>query len=335
MDVHGRDLRYFVAVADELNFTRAAEALFISQPALSKQIRALERQLGAPLFERDGRSVRLTPVGQSLLPHARLLLAGWDTARAELEAAKAGQHATVTIGISTSPGRGLLPAIRTRFATTFPQAKPVLRQAGWSDPTAGLADGSADVAFVWLPLAEVDRYEWIVVAHEPRMVALPENHRLAAKPVIEFADLLDEPFLALPRSAGPLRDYWLAVDARGGREPIVGAEISSTEETYEALLNGDGVVLLAAGNVPLVAHDGVVAREVDGVAPSDLALAWRRADRRPLVRGYADACRRVIGAAPVIGPTRSAAAPEQLSPPAPMDDPPATRAPAARRDRVR
>ncbi|NKY44045.1 LysR family transcriptional regulator [Nocardia cerradoensis] len=296
MDVHGRDLRYFVAVADELNFTRAAEALFISQPALSKQIRALERRIGAPLFDRDGRAVRLTPVGRTLLPHARKLLADWDIARADVEAAKAGQHATVTIGISTSPGRGLLPAVRSRFATAFPHAKPALRQLSWSDPTAGLADAGTDVAFVWLPLAQPDRYDWIVVAREPRMVALPENHPLAAHSVVDFADLLDEPFLALPESAAELRDYWLAVDARGGRAPIIGAVISSTEETYEALLNGDGVVLLAAGNVPLIAHEGVVAREVRGIGPSELALAWRRGDSRPLVRGYIDACRSAVGA---------------------------------------
>ncbi|WP_036500550.1 LysR family transcriptional regulator [Nocardia aobensis] len=296
MDVHGRDLRYFVAVADELNFTRAAEALFISQPALSKQIRALERQIGAPLFDRDSRSVRLTPVGRTLLPHARKLSADWDSARAEVEAAKAGRHATVTIGISTSPGRGLLPAVRSRFATAFPHAKPELRQLGWSDPTAGLADAGADVAFVWLPLAQPDRYDWIVVAREPRMVALPENHPLAAHSVVDFADLLDEPFLALPESAAELRDYWLAVDARGGRAPNIGAVISSTEETYEALLNGDGVVLLAAGNVPLIAHEGVVAREVRGIGPSELALAWRRGESRPLVRGYIDACRSAVGA---------------------------------------
>ncbi|NKY87498.1 LysR family transcriptional regulator [Nocardia veterana] len=295
MDVHGRDLRYFVAVAEELNFTRAAQALFISQPALSKQIRALEAQIGGPLFDRDGRSVRLTPVGRVLLPHARKLLADWDRAWTEVEAAKAGQHATVTIGISTSPGRGLLPAIRSRFGTAFPLAKPVLRQTGWSDPTAGLADGSADVAFVWLPLAEPDRYEWLVVAREPRLVALPADHRLAEHSVIDFADLLDEPFLALPKSAGALRDYWLAVDARGGRAPIVGAEITSTEETYEALLNGDGVVLLAAGNVPLVAHEGVVVRQVRGISASELALAWRRGETRPLVLGYLEACRRAVG----------------------------------------
>ncbi|WP_227982904.1 LysR substrate-binding domain-containing protein [Nocardia spumae] len=296
MDVHGRDLRYFVAVAEELNFTRAAEALFMSQPALSKQIRMLERQLGAPLFDRDGRAVRLTPVGHALLPHARTLLADWGAALVEVEGAKAGQSATVTIGISTSPGRGLLPAIRSRFAAAFPDAKLVLRQSGWSDPTAGLADGSADLAFVWLPLAEPDRFRWIVVARESRMVALPEHHRLASRTVIDFADLLDEPFLALPESAAELRDYWLALDARGGRPPVVGAEIASTEETYEALVNGDGVVLVAAGNVALVAHDGVVARAVRGITASELALVWRADDSRPLVRGYAQACGLALGA---------------------------------------
>lgn len=307
MDVHGRDLRYFVAVADERNFTRAAAALFISQPALSKQIRALERQLGAPLFDRDGRSVRPTPVGEALLPHARRVLAAWDAAGDAVETAKARQRATLVIGISTSPQRGLLPAIRSRFARSYPEAKTVLRQVGWPDPTAGLAGNSSDVAFVWLPLPDARRFGRVVVAREPRVVALPETHPLAGRDAVAFADLLDEPFLALPESAGELRDYFLAVDERGGRAPIIGGEIASTEETYESVLNGDGVVLLAAGNAPLVAHDGVVVRPVRGVSASELALAWRADDDRPLVRGYVAACRSVVaGAAGSAGSTPSA-----------------------------
>src|SRR3954466_10590918 len=101
-DVHVRDLRYFLAVAEELHFTRAAERLYVSQPALSKQIRALERQLGVELLRRDPRGVLLTEAGQALLPHARQVLAAWAAA----------DRGTLVVGMSTSPGPGgLLAAI--------------------------------------------------------------------------------------------------------------------------------------------------------------------------------------------------------------------------------
>lgn len=292
MDVHGRDLRYFVAVAEDLHFTRAAERLFISQPALSKQIRMLERQLGAPLFDRERGGIRLTPVGEALLPHARQVLAAWDTGRAEAEGAKARQRSTLVAGMSTSPGRGgLLPAIRSRFTELQPEATVQLRQIGWDDSTAGLADRAVDVALVWLPLPDPGRYRWTVVAEEPRLVAMSDRHPLAGCDIIDFADLLDEPFLALPPGAGPLRDYWLAVDARDSRPPRIGAEIASTDETYEALVDGRGVCLVAAGNAPLITLGGVTTRPVRGISPSQLALAWQADDTRPLVLDYARACR--------------------------------------------
>ncbi|MFJ4365614.1 LysR family transcriptional regulator [Streptomyces chartreusis] len=297
MDVHVRDLRYFVAVAEELHFTRAAERLYVSQPALSKQVRALERHLGVELFRRDPQGVTLTEAGAALLPHARRVLDAWSEGSAALEAARVAARSTLVVGMSTSPGRGgLLPAIRSRFTAAHPDTVLRLRQVSWEDPTAGLADGDADIAFVWLPLPDAERYGWTVVAEEPRLVALPDTHRLASRPEIDFADLLDEPFLALPAGAGPLRDYWLALEERAGRPPRIGAEIAGTEETYEALVAGLGVCLVATGNAPLITLGGVVTRPVRGLAPSRFALAWRREDaRRPLVRAYAEACRRVAG----------------------------------------
>ncbi|WP_371669337.1 LysR substrate-binding domain-containing protein [Streptomyces sp. NBC_00289] len=295
VDVHVRDLRYFVAVAEELHFTRAAERLYVSQPALSKQIRALERQVGVELFRRDRQGVLLTEAGTALLPQARRVLAAWAEADAAMAAARAAQRGTLVVGMSTSPGRGgLLPAIRSRFTAAHPEAVVRLRQMSWEDPTAGLADGETDVAFVWLPLPDPERYAWTVLAEEPRLVALPDTHPLAAHPEIDFADLVDEPFLALPPSAGPLRDFWLALEERAGRPPRVAAEIAGTEETYEALVAGLGICLVATGNAPLVTLGGVTTRPVRGIAPSRYALAWRREDdTRPLVRAYADSCRRV------------------------------------------
>ncbi|MFF3940994.1 LysR family transcriptional regulator [Streptomyces phaeofaciens] len=298
MDVHGRDLRYFAVVAEELNFTRAAERLFVSQPTLSKQIRMLEKQLGACLFHRDRRTVRLTEVGEALLPHAHGTLAAWEAAEAAVERARAAERHTLVIGMSTSPGRGLLPALRTRLVSRHPDARPVLRQVNWADPTAGLADGSSDVAFVWLPLPDGDRYQYAVVAQEPRLVALPQGHPLAARAAadpegaVDFRDLLDEPFLALPPQAGPLREYWLALDARGDRAPRIGGVVASAEETHEAVANGQGVALLAVGNAPLVVRDEVIAVPVRGVSPSRLAVAARRDDERPLVLAYLAAAAR-------------------------------------------
>ncbi|MEU5317199.1 LysR family transcriptional regulator [Streptomyces sp. NPDC021056] len=296
-DVHLRDLRYFLAVAEDLHFTRAAERLYVSQPALSKQVRALERQLGVELFRRDRHGVTLTAAGEALLPHARRVLADWAEGAAAVAAARSAQRSTLVVGMSTSPGRGgLLPAIRSRFTAAHPNAALRVRQVSWEDPTAGLADGDADVAFVWLPLPDADRYAWTVVAEEPRLIALPESHPLASRPELDFADLADEPFLALPESAGPLRAHWLALDERAGRPARVGAEIAGTEETYEALVAGLGICLVAEGNAPLITLGGVVTRAVRGVSPSRYVLAWREGDRRPLVRAYAEACRSVAEA---------------------------------------
>jgi len=296
-DVHVRDLRYFVAVAEELHFTRAAERLYVSQPALSKQIRALERQLGAELFHRDRQGVALTAAGAALLPYAERVLAVWAEGASALAEVDAAERGTLVVGMSTSPGRGgLLPAIRSRFTAARPEATVRLRQVSWDDPTAGLADGDTDVAFVWLPLPDAERYGWTVVAEEPRLVALPDSHPLAARAEVDFADLADEPFLALPPDAGPLRDHWLALDERGGQLPRIGAEIASTEETYEALAAGLGVCLVATGNAHLITLGGVVTRPVHGVSPSRYALAWRRENGvRPLVRAYVEACRLVAG----------------------------------------
>jgi DNA-binding transcriptional LysR family regulator len=289
MDVHLRDLRYFLAVAEELHFTRAAERLYISQPALSKQIRALERQLRTPLFERTGGDVRLTPAGTALVAHARSILGGWQQAEQDLSRVSA---CTIVIGMHTSPGRGLLPQVRARMVADCPDARFELRQVPWSDRTAGLADGSTDAAFIWQPVPGAP-YRSIPIAREPRLVALPAGHRLADRDEVVMADLLDEPFLALPERAGPLRDYWLALDRRGGRPARIAGEITDTEETYEAVASGIGVCLLAAGNAPIFDRGGVTMLPVRDLSPSELVLAWNERNCPPLLHTFVDRCAEV------------------------------------------
>jgi DNA-binding transcriptional LysR family regulator len=285
MDAHLRELRYFVAVAEELHFTRAAERLFVSQPALSKQIRALESRLGFTLFRRGVREVTLTPPGAALLPAARECLAvyarGLDAARALVE------RRIFTVGMQTAVGRDLQRPALDRFREWATDWTVSMRLVGWEDPTAGLADGGSDVAFVWLPVP-ADGLRTRVLVREDRWVALPAGHRLAGRDRICFADLRDEPFVALPPAAGSLRDFWLAVDARAGRPPVVGAEVTSPDEAFESIVSGLGVALVAEGNVALYRRPGVICRPVDGLAPAELAVAWRAGDRREVVAMFLD-----------------------------------------------
>ncbi|TDD20951.1 LysR family transcriptional regulator [Nonomuraea diastatica] len=288
MDVHLRELRYFVTVAEELNVTRAAERLFVSQPALSKQLRVLERQLGFGLFERVPSGMALTRQGEALLPVARDLLARWAVGVEEVRAA--GPTGTLVIGMQTAVGRGLQQAALRRFRERLPGWEVSLRLVGWDDTSGGLADGSSDVAFIWLPVPPGVRT--YVVATERRGVAMPADHPLAGLAEVPFPALRDEPFIALPTVAGPLRDFWLALDARDD-EPVVGVTANTPEEVFEAVTSGLGVVLVAEGNAELYSRPGLAYRPVTGLPPGELAIAWREGDRRPQVVAFIDALRQV------------------------------------------
>src|SRR5262245_15192504 len=292
MDVHLRNVRYFVAVADEGNFTRAAERLHVSQPALSKQIRLLERDLGFVLFRRDRRTISLTTAGESLVAPARELLECWNAAVRETALRAREAEALLCVGFQTSVAGGLYRDAAATFAGEHDGWRPALRLHPWSDATAGLLDGSSDVAFVWLPLPDPERLAWSVLREEPRHVALWADHPLAEKDELTIEDLLDAPFVALPRSAGVARDYWLATAERAGRPVKVGAQAGSPDAAFEAVAARQGVVLLAAGNAERYARPELVSRPVVDLSPCRLAVAWRAGDDRAVVRDFVAAAER-------------------------------------------
>jgi DNA-binding transcriptional LysR family regulator len=287
MDVHLRDLRYFVAVAEELHFTRAAERLHVSQPALSRQIRLLEHHLRCALFVREPRLVRLTPAGDVLLSHAHDVLDRWDVGVAAVNETAAQDRRVLVVGIQTSVGRDLQRRTLAGFTERQPDWRLSLRLCSWDDPTAGLADRSSDIAFVWLPLPTDADLVTDVLYREPRWIALPDDHHLADRQMVGFAELLDEPFIALPPSAGELRHFWLAADQRPpDHPPHIAAEAGSAEETFELIAAGVGVVLLSAGNARIYQRPGVRCVPVIDLTPSELAVARRRDDRRNPVRAF-------------------------------------------------
>lgn len=283
MDAHLRDLRYFQAVAEELHFTRAAQRLFVSQPALSRQIAKLERDLRLTLLERDRRRVQLTPAGRALLAGVSPLLSAWDETRRAASDAATQAASVLRIGIQTGIGRGILATISSAMARTHPTWTTNIVQVPWDDPTTGLANADTDVALLWLPIPGPESFRWNTVAQEPRYVAMPTGHRLASRRRVQMADLAAEPFIALPEAAGPLRSFWLAEHDLVAPARI-GAVASNAEETFEAVAAGLGVALVSRGNADLYKHDGITCRPVSGIAPAELALAWRSDDHRDVIR---------------------------------------------------
>ncbi|MBE1534002.1 LysR family transcriptional regulator [Actinomadura algeriensis] len=291
MDVDTRLLRYFVTVAEEGNLTRAAERLFVSQPALTKQIRQLENRLGVRLFTRSRAGMALTEPGRALAERAPALLDGWDDTWRATRAADRRAARVLHVGYLASAANEATPRIIAAFGRRRPDWRVEMRQTPWSVPAAGLADGAVDVALVRLPFPGQDGFRTRVLLTEPRHAVLPATHPLAARETISFQDLRDEPFIAAPPETGDWRDHWLGAEGRDGRPARVGAVAEQTDDWLSAVANGLGVALAPASAARFYARPGIVYRPVDGVAPSRVAVAWPpAADANPIVRDFVVSC---------------------------------------------
>ncbi|MFF3498783.1 LysR family transcriptional regulator [Streptomyces sp. NPDC003247] len=291
MDVDTRLLRSFVAVAEEGTLTRAAERLFVSQPALTKQIRQLEAQLGARLFTRSRTGMALTEPGRVLSGRAPALLAEWDRVLRETRSAAGRAARVLRVGFMASAANEATPRIIADFTRRRPGWRVDMRQAAWSHPSAGLADGEVDVALLRLPFPGQDALRTEVLFTEDRWVALPAGHPLAARDVIPFRDLWDEPFVAAPPETGWWREHWLATDEREGHPVRIGAVTDQPDDWLSAIANGYGMALAPASAARFYARPGITYRPVSGVSPSRVGVAWSRADDTdPVVRDFVRCC---------------------------------------------
>lgn len=269
-----RVLRYFVAVAEELHFGRAADRLHISQPALSVQIRKLEHSLGAKLFDRTSRHVELTEVGTVLLEEAHKLLVGADRLVDATRDALRGVRGTLVVGFQGNAAAELTPQILKAFQTRYPRVQVEMRSHDFADPYVGLANGSVEIAFVRPPLLMQDWLSIETLFVEPRVLVTSSSSPLAARDQVSVEEVIDEAFVAR-KAPEYWRDFWLATSSRGGNNPVLGAEVGDVDECFEAILSGRGIAFSQASTQRYYRRPGLAFIPVTGLPHSPLAIAWR------------------------------------------------------------
>jgi DNA-binding transcriptional LysR family regulator len=287
MDLDLRKLRYFVAVAEELHFGRAAERLHIAQPVLSRQIRSLEDDLGAEVFDRGRRGALLTSAGEQLLEDAVPLLA---SAQALINRVKSAARGTQSLTIGFMPGITVTPAMVT-FTAHHPDVNGRLLRTTWDDQVQVLLDGRADISIVRLP---IDRSGLQVrpLFQEPRVVMLPVKHRLVGRKSVSIKDLAAEHLLQDPDAVPEWRD--VALELRRRRRPEVPV-IHQVEEKLELVAAGAGICVLPLSTANFYTRTDVIPLRVDDIGPNEVALAWVAARRSHLIHDFAQAASDTLG----------------------------------------
>ncbi len=287
-------LRYFVAVAERLHFGRAAEALHISQPPLSRAIRGLENRLGVALFARTRRRVELTPEGSRFLDDARRLSAQLERAVLELRGMAAGEHGRLRIGFVSLADYGLLPGLLKAYKTARPGVTLALREMLSPEQAIALAAGELDFGLLLPPVSGAQALEHIVVQREHFVAALPSRHRLArARGKLSIGSLAGDPFVMVPREIAPgLYDIVTGLAARAGISLNVAQEAIQMQTVVSLVSSGLGAAIVPA-SVANLGRRGVVYRELADSHPAlDVWLAWPRGPLSAAARDFLAHARR-------------------------------------------
>lgn len=286
-----RQIRAFLAVAEELHFGRAAQRLHIAQSPLSQLIRSLEKELGAELFVRTTRSVQLSAAGSALLAPARIIETQLEAARTATRAAVAGETGTVRIGFGGASGYVALSSLTREMSEAHPGIHLDLRPQTYSGEVVTLLEkGAIDMGIVALPV-QAD-LPTVIVRTEPLVVALPAGHPLAESDRIAVTDLVDESFIVYPAAHGSrVRDATFAVCGASGFVPRIMREAPDPYSLLALVGVGLGVALVVEATTHITV-DGVVYRPLDGEGPQlRIALAWRAEQTSPAVARVVDVVR--------------------------------------------
>jgi DNA-binding transcriptional LysR family regulator len=288
LDLDLRLVRYFTVVAEHRHFGRAAEALRVAQPSLSRQIRHLEQQLGARLLDRTPQGSRLTEAGEVFLPLARALLRSAGEAAARTRAA--AQPSRITVGYTI--GLIVTPAVR-QLRREQPDADVQTLHLDWNEPREALLDHRVDAVVTRLPI-RTDGLHVTVLYDEPRVLLVPLDHRLAGKESVSIDDIADEP---IPRLPDPAWNAYWRIDPRPDGSPAPdGPLVEAIEDKNELIAAGQAVAVIPAGVAVGSPRPDLTTIPLDGVEPSHVVLATRAGDRGRLVAAFRKCAQALLGA---------------------------------------
>ncbi|AJC21461.1 LysR family transcriptional regulator [Pandoraea pulmonicola] len=310
-----RQLRYFVAVAEERHFGRAAQRLSMTQPPLSQQIRALETSLGAPLFVRTNRSVELTAVGRQLLPEVRRVLADADALPALAQGLAHGEVGTLSLGFVSTADYGVLPPLLREFGERYPRVRLQLLEATSDVQVEALMDGRIDAGLFIppVPARYANELSYLPIVREPLMLALPSDKGdgdadagAAAtgadglpRGTVSLADYADEPLVIFPRRVAPaFHDIIMGCYAALGLTPRIGQEAIQMQTIVSLVSAGMGVALVPQSLCHL-RRTGVTYRSLrETSALIETGLLWRTAEVTPVLEGFLETARGVAHTPP-------------------------------------
>ncbi|ATQ75493.1 LysR family transcriptional regulator [Massilia violaceinigra] len=302
MNLELRQLRYFVAVAEELHFGKAALRLHMTQPPLSQTIQGLEDLLGAPLFARSRRAVELTPAGQALLPEARRILAASAFLPTLVRRAAGGEAGRLSLAFVSSADYSVLPPFLRSYRAAFPQVQIALQEATSDVQIDDLLHGRIDAGLLIPPLPDKARLEldYLKVLTEPLIAALPAGTSGAAGDApVALAALPPLPLIIFPRPIAPaLHDAILGCFRAAGITPEIGQEAIQMQTIVSLVSAGMGMALVPQ-SVSNLMRPGVEYRALREPTPQvETGLAWRRDAVSPVLQGFLDLLRKNTDADP-------------------------------------
>jgi len=283
-----RHIRYFLAVAEERHFTRAAAKVGIGQPPLSQQIKDLEGEVGAALFHRVAHGAELTEAGKAFLAGVKEMPLIAERATMAARRAARGETGSLRVGFTASAMFNVVvPSTIRAFRRAYPDIDLTLEEANTAPLTARLREGTLDAGFLRPGAAGIGELQVRRLSEEPMMVALPKRHHAAGLKQIDLALLKDDPFLLFPREIAPTL-YDTVVDAcrKAGFEPIIGQLVPHMASIVNLVAAELGVSIVPASMMQ-VRVTGIAYRQIAGQSPTtQLALAYRRGETSPVVRNF-------------------------------------------------